>query len=93
MNDFDGQSPATPRPSAADLIRRGESLMVEFKSDRKCLPDQELVCAAVALANSDGGVVLVGVEDDGTVTGCTPNTATSKPQDALSRTARCRSCR
>lgn len=69
MNDFADQSPATPRPSAADLIRRGESLMVEFKSDRKCLPDQELVCAAVALANSDGGVVLVGVEDDGTVTG------------------------
>ena len=63
------QETASARPfTAAELIRRGESLTVEFKSDRKCLPDQELVCAAVALANSDGGVVLVGVEDDGTVT-------------------------
>ena len=69
MSDSTTQNPATPPPNAADLIRRGESLMVEFKSDRKCLPNHELICAAVALANSDGGVVLVGVEDDGCVTG------------------------
>ena len=54
------------------MIRRGESLAVEFKSDRKCLSDQELVCTAVALANSDGGAVLLGVEDDGRVTGLHP---------------------
>ena len=41
MNESVSQNPATPRPSAADLIRRGESLMVEFKSDRKCLPDRK----------------------------------------------------
>jgi ATP-dependent DNA helicase RecG len=69
MNEPSNHTSADTCPSAAELVRRGESLMVEFKSDRKCLPDHELVCAAVALANSDGGVVLVGVEDDGCVTG------------------------
>lgn len=59
--------------AAADLVRRGESLSVEFKSDLKCLPDRDLISAAVALANTDGGVVLVGVEDDGRVTGLHAN--------------------
>lgn len=59
--------------TAANLARRGESLMVEFKSDRKCLPDHDLVGTAVALANSDGGIILVGVEDDGRGTGLHAN--------------------
>jgi ATP-dependent DNA helicase RecG len=46
-----------------------ESLTVEFKSDRERLPDRELVGAVVCLANTEGGEVYVGVEDDGTVTG------------------------
>ncbi len=53
----------------ADLIARGETLAVEFKSDVKGLPDRDLVAAVVALANTDGGELLLGVEDDGTVTG------------------------
>ena len=52
-----------------ELIRQGESLTLEFKSDRKALPDRELVAAVVALANTEGGVLLLGVEDDGKVTG------------------------
>lgn len=68
------QETASARPfAAADLVRRGESLSVEFKSDRKCLPDRDLISAAVALANTDGGVVLVGVEDDGRATGLHAN--------------------
>lgn len=58
-----------------ELIRQGESLTVEFKSDLKCLPDRELVAAVVALANTEGGVLLFGVEDDGTVTGLHANHA------------------
>lgn len=50
-----------------------ESLAVEFKSDRQPLPDRELVAAAVALANTEGGLLFLGVEDDGTVTGVHPN--------------------
>ena len=47
----------------------GESLTVEFKSDRKRLSDNELVEALVCLANADGGELWLGVEDDGTPTG------------------------
>lgn len=46
-----------------------ESLTVEFKSDLKRLRDDELVQALVCLANSDGGELWLGVEDDGTPTG------------------------
>ncbi|MCK9303765.1 MAG: putative DNA binding domain-containing protein [Bacteroidales bacterium] len=48
------------------LIQQGESLTLEFKSDLKCLPDRDLVAAVVSLANTDGGELLLGVEDDGT---------------------------
>lgn len=46
-----------------------ESLTVEFKSDRKRLPDHELVEAIVCLANAEGGELWLGVEDDGTPSG------------------------
>lgn len=46
-----------------------ESLTVEFKSDRKRLPDAELVEAVVCLANAEGGELWLGVEDDGIPTG------------------------
>jgi ATP-dependent DNA helicase RecG len=46
-----------------------ETLTVEFKSDRKRLPDAELVEALVGLANTEGGELWLGVEDDGTPTG------------------------
>jgi ATP-dependent DNA helicase RecG len=46
---------------------------VEFKSEqRERLNDRDLVEAAVCLANGTGGVLIVGVEDDGTVTGARP---------------------
>jgi len=51
------------------LIAAGETLSVEFKSDVKGLTDDNLVEAVVALANTDGGGLLQGVEDDGEVTG------------------------
>ena len=46
-----------------------ESLTVEFKSDRKRLPDTDLIEAVVGLANTEGGTLWLGVEDDGTPTG------------------------
>lgn len=52
-----------------DTPTKGETLTVEFKSDRKPLPDRELVAAIVALANAEGDTLFLGVEDDGTVTG------------------------
>jgi ATP-dependent DNA helicase RecG len=56
-------------------IPSAESLTVELKSDRKPLPDRELVLAAVCLANSDGGLIYLGVEDDGRPTGLHPDHA------------------
>ena len=58
-----------------EVLQQGENLMVEFKSDLKCLPDRELVAAVVALANTEGGDLFLGVEDDGSVTGLHPNHA------------------
>ncbi len=58
-----------------EIIARGESLTVEFKSDRNGIPDRDLVAAIVALANTEGGELLLGVEDDGTVTGLHANHA------------------
>jgi predicted HTH transcriptional regulator len=50
-----------------DLIRGGESKQVEFK---KTLPQPEkLARALVAFANSGGGTILAGVDDDGRITG------------------------
>jgi ATP-dependent DNA helicase RecG len=53
----------------SDLIATGESLQVEFKSDQRQISDAEIYEEVVALANTLGGTVLIGVEDDGTVTG------------------------
>jgi ATP-dependent DNA helicase RecG len=51
----------------------GERFDVEFKSDlRGRISDRDLVEAVVCLANGSGGVLLIGVEDDGTVTGSRP---------------------
>ena len=49
-----------------------ETLTVEFKSDRKCLPMDDLYKEVVAMANTDGGVICLGVEDSGEVTGVDP---------------------
>lgn len=58
--------------NAKEQIAAGESLTVEFKSDVKGLPDRELVCAVVALANTEGGTVFLGIEDSGKITGLHP---------------------
>ncbi|GJF16798.1 ATPase AAA [Mycolicibacterium cyprinidarum] len=52
------------------LIEGGETLTVEFKSTE--VNDKELVKAVACLANGQGGALLVGVADDGTVVGAKP---------------------
>jgi ATP-dependent DNA helicase RecG len=56
-----------------ELICRGENLTVEFKSDARSLPDRDLVAAVVALANTEGGDLFLGVEDDCSITGLHAN--------------------
>lgn len=59
-----------------ELIAAGETLDVEFKGEKSGpLPDRALVEAVVCLANRPGeemGYLLVGVEDDGQITGSRP---------------------
>jgi ATP-dependent DNA helicase RecG len=54
------------------LLQQGETLRLEFKSDSKRLSDSDLVAAVVAMANTEGGNLLLGVEDNGAVTGLHP---------------------
>ena len=55
------------------ILDQGETLKTEFKSDTKGLPDRDLIAAVVAMANTEGGLILLGVEDDGSVTGVQPS--------------------
>lgn len=55
------------RSELLELIANGENSGVEFKRDDRT-PEQ-LAKEVVALANFQGGRVLLGVDDDGTITG------------------------
>ena len=63
------------------LIDEGESVTLEFKSWIMCKNYNEIkdlaIKSAVALANARGGKCLLGVENDGSITGC-PTTKTSQ---------------
>lgn len=50
-----------------------ENLIIEFKSDKNCLPDNDIIDAIVAFANTEGGDLYLGVEDDGIITGLHKN--------------------
>lgn len=54
-------------------IPEKETLEVEFKSDIKCLPDSEIIDTIVALSNTEGGRLYLGVEDAGVPTGVHKN--------------------
>lgn len=51
------------------MIPDRETLTIEFKSDLKKLRDQDLVDAIIGMTNTEGGILFLGVEDDGQITG------------------------
>lgn len=56
--------------SINDILSKGETLRVEFKGEaRRQISDNEIYEEVVAMANTEGGLLLIGVEDDGIVTG------------------------
>ena len=57
----------TTRTELLEIIESGENSGVEFKRDD--LRTQDLARELVAFSNLEGGIVLLGVEDDGTITG------------------------
>jgi ATP-dependent DNA helicase RecG len=59
----------TTRTELLEIMRNGESSGVEFKRDE--VANHDLAKELVALSNLNGGMVLLGVEDDGTISGIT----------------------
>ena len=55
-----------------ELVSAGESLEQEFKSDRGKLSDKVIYEEIVAMANTNGGILFIGVEDNGDITGAFP---------------------
>ena len=51
------------------MLPKKESLTVEFKSDRKKLSNADIFEAVVAFANTEGGDLYLGIEDNGEVSG------------------------
>ena len=49
------------------LAAKGEGLRIEFK--KKAAYPEKIVRGIIALANTEGGDLLIGVDDDGTVSG------------------------
>lgn len=63
-------------------IPNKETLEVEFKSDLKCYSDHDLIEEIVGMTNTVGGVLYLGVEDNGSITG-----VHKKHKDAVGVTA------
>lgn len=65
----------------AQIVAEGESFTVEFKrGQRSAMSDNDIVDAVICMANGDGGLLLMGVEDDGSITGLEPrHGATTQP--------------
>src|SRR6266568_5381959 len=57
------------RTTLLEVVHNGENSGVEFKRDD--IQNQDFARELVALANLEGGVLLLGVEDDGSISGIT----------------------
>ncbi|MDF1487318.1 AlbA family DNA-binding domain-containing protein [Tessaracoccus caeni] len=79
------------RGSVPELLKAGESDRVEFKSTARVnlhtgkkddRMEQVIAKTVCAFLNTDGGTLLIGVDDDGTPLGLEPDFATMKAPDA-----------
>ena len=59
----------TTRTELLEIISNGESSEVEFKRDT--LQNYDLAKELISFSNLGGGMVLLGVEDDGSISGLT----------------------
>jgi ATP-dependent DNA helicase RecG len=64
------------RSELAEILRHGESSGVEFKRDEVHADD--LAKEMVALLNFEGGQILLGIEDNGTISGLTRTSAAAE---------------
>lgn len=65
--------------------QKRETLRVELKSDLKRLPDPKLIDTVMALSNTEGGELYIGVEDDGIPQGSTRHTQTLRSSTPATR--------
>ena len=70
----------------AKYLEEGESLGIEYKEDSSGELSEKKICeCAVALANTSGGVLLIGVTDTGKLKGAKSiGNRWSSPQDVIS---------
>ena len=67
------------------IIKQGESQTVEFKQSF----DREAIETISAFANSSGGVLVVGVKDNGTISGITITSFSCKTISLTSHMVAC----
>lgn len=73
-----------------NIIQQGEGLKIEFKEAKDSVPHSFYETVA-SFSNTDGGTILLGVEDNGTVVGIDP-AAKSKLQKDLVTALNSRDC-
>jgi hypothetical protein len=90
LEEYRNFAPLAGDQATIDLINQGESAQLEFKStarwdlkeSKKSKVMEEVILKTVAaFLNSDGGTLLIGVADDGTVLGLQPDYQTLKKKD------------
>ncbi|MDY0078371.1 MAG: ATP-binding protein [Bacteroidales bacterium] len=64
------------------LIQRGVGLQIEFKKAKDGVPSN-FYDTVTSFSNTDGGTILLGVDDDGNVKGINPNSETKIKKDII----------
>lgn len=64
------------------IISRGEGYTIEFKDATGGMPSS-FYESAVSMSNTDGGVLLLGVDDDGVVMGLTTEACKHMQKDIV----------
>lgn len=79
MHNYGGVTPEDLKRT----VRDGETFTVEFKAGRRPVNDTDIVNAVVCLSNGRGGLLLLGVADDRTLTGLPPRHGDRTDPDRL----------
>lgn len=90
LEEYRKFAPLAGDPEIIDLIAQGESNQLEFKSTARWdlkegkknrVMEEVILKTVAAFLNSNGGTLLIGVADDGTVLGLQPDYQTLKKKD------------
>jgi ATP-dependent DNA helicase RecG len=65
------------------IIQKGEGLRIEFKKAASSVPDS-FYETVVSFSNTDGGTLLMGINDDGSVSGIDPQGTVQLQKDIIS---------